>query len=327
MSRELLLTVPEAGEGERLDRFLATGQPDLSRSALQGLIRDGAVTVNGLPVRASLRLRPGDRVRVALPEPRIVALEPEDRAVAVVHEDEDLVVLDKPAGLVVHPGAGVESGTLVHALLHRYPEIADVGGPGRPGIVHRLDKDTSGLMVVARSARAYRALVEDLRTHTVRRTYGALVWGEPREPGGSLASRIGRHPRDRQRMAVLRHGGKEARTHWRVAERFGPAARLEIQLETGRTHQIRVHMAHLGHPVVGDALYGGRVKKTLSADPAERSLAAALLQCLSRQALHASALALEHPVSRTPLAFESSWPADMTDALTRLREFADRRRR
>jgi 23S rRNA pseudouridine1911/1915/1917 synthase len=326
MNQELLLTVPETGDGERLDRFLATGQPDLSRNALQGLIRDGAVTVNGLPVRASLRLRPGDRVRVALPEPRTVVLEPEDMPLAIVHEDDDIIVLDKPAGLVVHPGAGVDRGTLVHALLHRYPEIASVGGPGRPGIVHRLDKDTSGLMVVARSARAYRALVEDLRTHTVRRTYGALVWGEPRASEGTLETRIGRHPRDRQRMAVLRQGGKDARTHWQVSERFEVASRLEIRLETGRTHQIRVHMAHLGHPVVGDALYGGRVKKELSPDPEQRSLAAALLQCLSRQALHASALALTHPVTQTLLAFESPWPADMTDALVRLREFATRRR-
>jgi len=326
MNQELLLTVPEAGEGERLDRFLATGQPDLSRNALQNLIRDGAVTVNGLPVRASLRLRPGDQVRVALPEPRVLVLEPEERPLTVVHEDADLIVIDKPAGLIVHPGAGVEHGTLVHALLHRYPEIADVGGPGRPGIVHRLDKDTSGLMVVARSARAYRALVEDLRTHTVRRTYGALVWGEPRQAEGVLDTRIGRHPRERQRMAVLRHGGKDARTHWQVAERFGLASRLEIRLETGRTHQIRVHMAHLGYPVVGDPLYGGRGKKQLSTDPVERNLAAALLQYLSRQALHASALALTHPATQTPLAFESSWPADMTDALVRLREFATRRR-
>jgi 23S rRNA pseudouridine1911/1915/1917 synthase len=265
-------------------------------------------------------------VRVALPEPRTVVLEPEAMPLTIVHEDDDIVVIDKPAGLVVHPGAGVDRGTLVHALLHRYPEIASVGGPGRPGIVHRLDKDTSGLMVVARSARAYRALVEDLRTHTVQRTYGALVWGEPRAAEGSLETRIGRHPRDRQRMAVLRQGGKDARTHWRVTERFEMAARLEIRLETGRTHQIRVHMAHLGHPVVGDALYGGRVKKELSPDPEQRSLAAALLQCLSRQALHASALALTHPVTQTLLAFESPWPADMTDALVRLREFATRRR-
>ena len=326
MSPERILTVPPDAEGERLDRFLAAAQPDLTRSAVQGMIRDGEVTVNGLPVRSSLRLRPGDQVNMRMPAPRTLALAPEPIPLAIVYEDEHLAVIDKPAGMVVHPGAGVSHGTLVHALLHRYPELADVGGEGRPGIVHRLDKDTSGLLVVARSARAYRELVEALQSHTVRRVYGALVWGEPRDREGTLVTRIGRHPRERQRMAVLRQGGKEARTHWQVAERFGAASRLEIDLETGRTHQIRVHLAHLGHPVIGDPLYGGRGKNQLSADSAQRSLADAVLRTLSRQALHAASLALTHPVSGRPLIFEAPWPADMNEALTRLREFAAQRR-
>jgi len=326
-----------------LDRFLAAAQTDLSRSRLQLLIRDGHVSVNGRAARASMRLRDGDRVEVEIPPAAAaVTLEPEDLPLAVVHEDDHLVVIDKPAGLVVHPGAGVRRGTLVHALLHRWPEIAGVGGAGRPGIVHRLDKDTSGLMVVARSERAYRVLVEALRARTVKRTYGALVWGEPREERGAIEGAIGRDPHDRQRMAVVARGGKPARTRWEVKERFGGAARLELGLDTGRTHQIRVHLAHLGHPVIGDPRYGGRsgprpagagprtrraepgpggVKKSLSAREAQRSLAVEVLKCLPRQALHASELELSHPVTGKSMTFESPWPEDLTQALALLRGF------
>jgi 23S rRNA pseudouridine1911/1915/1917 synthase len=207
----------------------------------------------------------------------------------------------------------------VHALLHRYPEIAAVGGATRPGIVHRLDKDTSGLLVVARSARAHRALVEALRAREVKRTYTALVWGDPRQAEGVVETALGRHPKDRKRMAVLARGGKPARTRWRVIERFGVASRLEVGLDTGRTHQIRVHLAHLGHPVVGDPVYGGRGKKLLSLREAERSLAAELLKCLLRQALHASALELTHPATGTRLAFGSPLPEDLERALDLLR--------
>ena len=228
-------------------------------------------------------------------------------------------MLDKPAGLVVHPGAGVKHGTLVHALLHRYPEIAGVGGATRPGIVHRLDKDTSGLMVVARSDRAHRALVAALHDREVQRTYTALVWGDPRQAAGAIETAIGRHPKDRKRMAVLTRGGKQARTRWRVLERFAVAALLEVGLDTGRTHQIRVHLAHLGHPVVGDPVYGGRGKKQLSLRDAERSLAAELLKCLPAQALHASALELTHPASGTRLAFDSPLPEAIERAMDLLR--------
>lgn len=307
----------------RLDRFLAAAQADLSRSAIQQLIDEGRVTVNGRAPRASLKLRPGDTISLRLPPPREAVLEPEPLTLRIVHEDPDLVVIDKPAGLVVHPGAGVSSGTLVHALLHRYPEIADVGGEGRPGIVHRLDRDTSGLLLVARTPRAYRALIAAMQERRIHRRYGALVWGDPRRDHGVVSTRIGRHPRERTRMAVLASGGREAVTHWRVAERFGLAARLEVTLETGRTHQIRVHLGHLGHPVVGDPEYGGR-KKQLSAGLAERSLAAALLRDLGRQALHAEALQLEHPVTGTPLSFSSPWPDDMVQALQRLRAGSQR---
>ena len=339
MNPRLDLPVPAPSIGERLDRFLAAAQTDLSRSRLQALIRGGHVHVNGAPGRASQRLKAGDRVAVELPAPRETHLVPEAIALAIVFEDPDLLVIDKPAGLVVHPGAGVQRGTLVHALLHHCPAIAGVGGAGRPGIVHRLDKDTSGLMVVAKSARAYRALIEAMRAREVGRVYRALVWGSPRADAGEIAGLIGRDPRDRKRMAVLREPppgapasralqgpGKTARTRWRVLRRFGPVTELEVRLDTGRTHQIRVHLAHLRLPVVGDPVYGGRPKKQLSLSGAERSLAGALLDLLPRQALHAAELELAHPVSGQKLRFVSPVPADFSGALDTLEAFLESRR-
>ena len=277
--------------------------------------------MNGRAAKASLRLKAGDEVRLHLPEPRAVLLEPEAIPLAIVHQDPDLLVVDKPAGLVVHPGAGVRSGTLVHALLHAFPEVAAVGGAGRPGIVHRLDKDTSGLLLVARSPRAYLALIEAIRRREVHRVYDALVWGAPRAAEGAIEGPIGRDPRERKRMAVVRRGGKPARTLWRVRERFGTAAAwLEVRLDTGRTHQIRVHLGHLGYPVIGDPVYGGRAKKGLSAREPQRSLADAVLSCLSRQALHASRLELPHPITGRPLAFTSPWPDDFSRVALLLRD-------
>jgi 23S rRNA pseudouridine1911/1915/1917 synthase len=308
-----------------LDRFLAEAQTDLSRSRIQSLIREGRVTVNGTHARAALKVRAGDRVTLELPPPRTVSLAPEDIALDVVYEDDDLLVINKPAGIVVHPGAGVKSGTLVHALLHRDPAIADVGGATRPGIVHRLDKETSGLMLVARTPRAYRALVEAIRERAVSRIYRAIVWGSLATPSGEMGGAIGRDPRNRKRMAVVRRGGKPALTSWRVLERFGPATLIEVSLSTGRTHQIRVHFSDRGHPVVGDPLYGGRGKKQLSAGEPERRLSAALLEGLLRQALHASELALRHPVTGRALRWTSSVPEDFARSLDLLREFRDRR--
>ncbi|HEY6867500.1 MAG TPA: RluA family pseudouridine synthase [Candidatus Eisenbacteria bacterium] len=341
MNPRLDLAVPAPSHGERLDRFLAAAQTDLSRSRVQSLVRGGHVRVNGAPARVSQRLRRGDRVTVELPPPATPGtLEPEAIALAIVHEDDDLIVIDKPAGLVVHPGAGVARGTLVHALLHHCPAIAGVGGPGRPGIVHRLDKDTSGLMVVAKTPRAYRALIEAMRRREVTRVYRALVWGSPRQERGMIEGAIGRDPRDRKRMAVLRPRaaaargagaaprgpGKPARTHWRVLRRLGPVTEVEVRLETGRTHQIRVHLAHLGLPVVGDPVYGGRPKKLLSANGPERSLGAVLLDRLSRQALHAAELELAHPVSGERLHFASPVPPDIARALETVQAFVGSRR-
>ena len=322
MNQTLHLSVPAENQGERLDRFLAMAQTDLSRSRLQSLIRDGLVLVNQVAGRSSQRLREGDVIEVALPvRPVGASLEPEDRPLDIMFEDEWLLVVNKPAGLVVHPGAGVTSGTLVNALLHHDPLIAQVGGPGRPGIVHRLDKDTSGLMVVARRERTYRALVEAIQSRAVSRVYSALVWGDPREDEGTIETAFGRHMRDRTRMAVLKSGGKPARTHWRAVERFGAATLLQVRLDTGRTHQIRVHLQHLGHPVLGDPLYGGRDKKQLRLSLSQRSLAAELLGCLLRQALHASELGFSHPVTGGDLRFNQAVPEDFARVLDMLRSW------
>jgi 23S rRNA pseudouridine1911/1915/1917 synthase len=325
MNRTIDLSVPPEAAGQRVDRWLAKARIGLSRNRVQTLIEAGRVSVNGRAARPALRLKDADRVVIEIPPRRTSRLEPEARPLAIVHEDEDLLVLDKPAGLVVHPGAGVQSGTLVHALLHHAPAIATVGGEGRPGIVHRLDRDTSGLLVVAKTEAAYLALVEALRERRVSRVYHALVWGDPGPNEGYIELPIGRDPKDRKRMAVVRQGGRTALTRWRVLERFGLASLLEVRLETGRTHQIRVHLAAVRHPVLGDPVYGGRVRKSLSLRPSERSLADALLRTVRRQALHAVTLELTHPISGQPLRFESPIPEDFARALELLRAFLENR--
>jgi 23S rRNA pseudouridine1911/1915/1917 synthase len=307
-----------------LDRWLArTRDTGLSRNRLQQLIALGRVLVNGRAAKASLKLKAGDRLEVTVPPRRRTHIAAESQPLIIVHEDDDLLVLEKPIGLVVHPGAGVQSGTLVNALLHHAPEIATVGGEGRPGVVHRLDRDTSGLLVVAKTEAAYLALVEALRVRQVKRVYQAIVWGDPGPSEGVIDLPIGRDPRDRKRMAVVRGpAGKAARTRWRVLERYGVATLVEARLETGRTHQIRVHMNALRHPVVGDPTYGGRVKKVLSLRQSERSLADALLRLLRRQALHAAQLEFVHPRTGERLRFSSEPPQDFREALDRLRAFS-----
>jgi 23S rRNA pseudouridine1911/1915/1917 synthase len=283
------LAVPEALAGERLDRAVAllTGW---TRSEVQELVEQGAVLVDGDRVPKSRKLETGSVIEL-LAEPAVAGLPVADPSIDVVvrHEDADVVVVAKPAGLVVHPGAGHPDGTLVNGLLARYPEIADVGDPARPGIVHRLDRDTSGLLVVARSPAAYTGLVEMLADHAVERRYDALVWGVPDSPRGVIDAPIGRSVRRPTRMSV-REGGKVARTAYEVVDAFDDpgVARLECRLETGRTHQIRVHLQAIGHPVVGDPAYGG-----------QRSAIA-----LDRPFLHAGGLAFAHPVTGDPVSVE-----------------------
>jgi 23S rRNA pseudouridine1911/1915/1917 synthase len=304
--------VPEAMAGERVDRIVAmiTG---VSRSEVAALIDAGAVLVGGAPVRSrSSRLAIGDEVEVDLPDrEEALRLVPEPAVVVpLVYADDDLLVVDKPAGLVVHPGAGQRTGTLVHGLLSHYPEVAGVGGdPGRPGIVHRLDKGTSGLLLVARTQRAYDALVGALSARAVHRQYRALVWGTVASPRGLIDAPIGRSAREPTLMAVDERG-KEARTRYEVRRRFAEpvvVTELACALETGRTHQIRVHLRSIGHAVVGDARYGG----------ARQSLP------MARPFLHAEALELQHPVTDEPLSFRSPLPDDLAEVLGRLREAAE----
>jgi 23S rRNA pseudouridine1911/1915/1917 synthase len=306
--------------GIRLDRWLTDRLPDLSRTRLQALVEAGRVSVDGAPRKASYRLREGERVVVTIPPPSPATLVPEPVPLSIVFEDDHVLVVDKPAGMVVHPGAGRSSGTLVHALLAHAPSLAGVGGPDRPGIVHRLDKGTSGLLVVAKSQTAYLALTRQLASRSVSRRYLALVHGRILEPQGTIEAAIGRHPRDRVRMAVRPLGrGRAAITHFRVVERLGEFTYLEARLETGRTHQIRVHLASIGHPLVGDDTYRRR-----ATPPVRDPILARLVAELGGPALHAAALGFVHPVSGEPCLFHSPLPGRIERLLWHLRTARER---
>jgi 23S rRNA pseudouridine1911/1915/1917 synthase len=319
--------VDAAGAGERLDRFLAHAAAArrlaLSRTRLKALIEAGEVKVDGALERdPSARLAEGARIDFEAPPPQESPLSGEDLPLEVVFEDEHLIVIDKPAGMVVHPAPGHSTGTLVNALIRHCGEsLSGVGGIKRPGIVHRLDKDTSGLLVAAKTDAAHRGLAELFadhgRTGALEREYLALVWGGFEAPAGKVAAAIGRHPRHREKMAVVDEGrGRHALTHWRLEEALGPASLVACRLETGRTHQIRVHMASIGHPLLGDSVYGGGFK-TKAARLGEAARAA--LADLGRQALHASVLGFEHPITVRRLRFESPAPEDLSNLIRALR--------
>ncbi|HEX3664621.1 MAG TPA: RluA family pseudouridine synthase [Rhizomicrobium sp.] len=321
----LHVTVGDAQAGRRLDRFLAEALPDFSRSRLQQLIAAGQVTHDGQTVGdANTRVKPGERYAICLPPPLPAVPAAQDIPLSIVHEDADLIVIDKPAGLVMHPAAGNPDGTLVNALLaHCGASLSGVGGEARPGIVHRLDKDTSGLVVAAKNERAMHSLAGQFSHHTVERAYNAVVWGAPRLASGKIEGDIGRNPFDRKRMAVLRGGGKPARTNYAVLERYGDPERpfaslVECRLETGRTHQIRVHLAHIGHPLIGDPAYGRARSVPRPKTPAETEAFAAV-ESFPRQALHAFVLGFKHPTSQKRLRFESAWPEDFASLVAHLR--------
>ena len=326
-----VLIADDAAEG-RLDQWLtAQLSEDLSRNRVKSLIEQGAVTLNGAVVtEPKKKIRPGDRVTLALPEPEDAVPQGEDIPLDILYEDKDLIVLSKPAGLVVHPGAGNWTGTLVNALIHHCGDsLSGIGGVRRPGIVHRLDKDTTGVMVVAKNDIAHRHLATQFadhgRTGPLERAYQAVVWGRPRQLRGTIDAPLGRGA-DRTKRAVRREesaDSREAITHYEVIERFREtpdanclASLIECQLETGRTHQIRVHMAHLGNPLIGDADYGAAFRTKANLLPPE---AKAVVNAFPRQALHAFLLAFEHPTTGETLHFEAPMPEDMEALIDALR--------
>jgi 23S rRNA pseudouridine1911/1915/1917 synthase len=324
------LTAGDMHKGWRLDHFLAKALPELSRARLQALIKEGRVRKGEATIGdPNFRVKPGESYAVDVPPP--APAEPQAQAIplAILYEDDDLIVIDKEAGLVVHPAAGNLDGTLVNALLaHCGASLKGIGGVARPGIVHRLDKDTSGVLVVAKNERAMRSLAKQFAAHKVERAYNAVVWGAPRERSGLVEGNLGRNPFDRKRMAVLRETGKPARTRYATLEAFGTrdkafASLLECRLETGRTHQIRVHLAHIGHPLIGDATYGRARRAPIPRSPEEKAAFEAALK-FPRQALHAGVLGFFHPTKQKNMRFESPWPADFANLMKALRELNTR---
>jgi 23S rRNA pseudouridine1911/1915/1917 synthase len=329
--QHLSFTAQDQDRGERLDRFLADAASDLSRARVQALIKDGQVSVNGAAVTSPKhRVQPGDAVALSMPEPEPAEPQPEDIPLDILFEDDDIIVIDKPAGLVVHPAPGHATGTLVNALLaHCRDTLSGIGGVRRPGIVHRLDKDTSGVMVVAKNDRAHHRLKAQFsdhgRTGKLLREYRALVWGAPLPALGTIDAPIGRHPTNRLKFAVARARGRQAITHYRTLAKYSRpdahgmdkpvAALVACRLETGRTHQLRVHMAHIGHPVIGDPLYATGFSNRVAALP-ENARSAIL--SLHGQALHAATLGIEHPATGAYLSFTSDLPEDMRDVIAAL---------
>lgn len=307
--------IPPGRSPERLDRALARElSGEESRSSIQRLIREGRVLLNGRPARAAAEVGPGDEVVVDRPAPVPADLPAEDLEFGIVWEDDAIVVVDKPAGMVTHPAEGTRSGTLVNALLHRVGDLSGIGGVLRPGIVHRLDKGTTGLLVVAKTDEAHRSLAAQLAERTLKRIYVAVAWGRVEPASFVIDAPIARHPRDRKRMGIV-EGGKEARTHVRVIRATDLASHVEAELETGRTHQIRVHMQHRGFPLVGDSAYGGRRRAIRTAAPEIRRAADALIREIDRPALHARRLRLIHPVTGEVMEFESPVPDDLARIL------------
>ena len=289
--------------GERLDAFLARSVPELTRSAAQKLLEEGCVLRNGKPGKKNDKLNIGDAVDVTVPEPKEVDIRPTEMALDIVYEDEDVVVINKPKGLVVHPAAGHQDDTLVNGLLYAMgDDLSGINGELRPGIVHRIDKDTSGLLAVAKNDFSHRILASQLKDHTMARTYEAIVCGSFREDSGTVRASIGRHPTDRKKMCVTQRNSKEAVTHCEVVARYRGYTHVRCRLETGRTHQIRVHMAHIGHPILGDTVYGHK-KPELGQDS---------------QCLHAGALCFRHPRDERPVMVFAPLPRYFEEVLEKL---------
>ncbi len=298
-----MICITDTEAGVRLDKLLSERMPELTRSAIQNLMQDGCITLSGSPIKKNAKASAGDEIWVELPEPKETEIEPEDIPLDIVYEDGDIVVVNKPRGMVVHPAPGNWSGTLVNALMyHCGDSLSGINGEIRPGIVHRIDKDTSGLLVVAKNDRAHQSLAEQIKQHTAARRYYAVVYGAPRDDHGVIDAPISRHRTDRKKMAVT-EGGRAAVTHYDVVERYRGYTYMTFLLETGRTHQIRVHMAHIGHPILGDVVYGPSKDKWK----------------LGGQCLHAGQLTLTHPTTGERMTFEAPLPAYFTTVLQKLR--------
>ena len=299
------LTLAPENVGLRLDRWLAEQCPDLSRSQLQNLIEAGSVTCNGSPLNKKDKLKAGQTILLTLPDPQPIEAQPQNIPLDIVYEDDSLLVVNKPKGMVVHPAPGNPDGTMVNALLwHCAGRLSGIGGAIRPGIVHRIDKDTSGLLVVAKTDAAHQALTEQMSVHSIHRVYHAVVYGNLKEDTGFVEAPIGRDPKDRKKMAVTQQNSKYAYTSWQVLERFGNFTYIACKLKTGRTHQIRVHMASIGHPLAGDAVYGPKK----------------CIRSLNGQCLHAKELGFVHPATGEWMQFDSSLPDWFQDYLNRLRK-------
>ena len=300
-------TIQTQESAERIDALLARSLPELTRSAAQRLLAQGAVTKDGAPVKKNYKTAPGDTFVVTLPDAAPSELVAQDLPLDVVYEDRDVIVVNKPTGMVVHPAPGHPDGTLVNALLYHCGEsLSGIGGQKRPGIVHRIDRDTSGLIIAAKNDAAHLALAAQLADHTLARTYECLAVGNFREDSGTVDAPIGRHPVDRKRMAVVRQGGREAVTHWEVIARYPGVTHLRCRLETGRTHQIRVHLAYIGHPILGDTVYGA--KKPVAG--------------LTGQCLHAVGLRFIHPRTGEPVELTCPLPEEFVRMLEKLRRNA-----
>jgi 23S rRNA pseudouridine1911/1915/1917 synthase len=310
-SRRIEIVLGSDAVGQRLDRAIAGALPDLSRVRVQALLAEGRVTRDGaVTTDASAHAKPGQTIVIDIPAPVAAIPTPQNIPLNIVFEDEEMLVIDKPAGLVVHPGAGNHDMTLVNALLfHCAGQLSGIGGVRRPGIVHRLDKDTSGLMVAAKTDRAHAALAAQLQARTLKRIYNAVVWGIPMPPVGKIEGNIGRSPNDRKKMALLQHGGRAAITHYRLIQPLNGASVVECRLESGRTHQIRVHMAALGHNLIGDPLYG--TNRPHKGAPTEA-------RNFPRQALHATQISFFHPLSKTEMCYVSPVASDISALIAAL---------
>ncbi len=313
MSRTITLQMPEEAGGRRIDLFLASLNLDLdlSRSRIQGLIRSGRITVNDKRVKPNFRLHGQEKVRVVIPEVVPPAILPSPIPLTILYEDPDLIVLDKPPGMVVHPAPGNPEGTLVNALLYHCRDLSGIGGVERPGIVHRLDKDTSGVMMAAKNDRTHRSLSAQIKARTVKKIYIAIVQGKVESNSGVIEAPIGRHENQRKKMTVRARRGRSAVTEYVVRERFERNTLLRLRLRTGRTHQIRVHLAHIHHPVVGDPVYGGKRSQMVQRDGEQREV--------RRQMLHSHILGFIHPVRKEYMEFTAAVPADMDEILYFLR--------